>query len=321
MPFRFFKGQDPAQRAAAEESARRDEESLASLRGGGLPTRATERLTMKASSGRSQAVWTSNLSLDDALGLEHLRYEPLEHVLGASVYHVGYNIYNTARWHSGDVAMLSEAMYKARNLAVGRMVQEAQLLGAHGVVDVKLEEKAYEWGNHLIDVVANGTAIRVRAARAGAAAAPLPRPFVCNLPPQKALALLQLGYVPAHLAMGFSAYYQVTSWADEQQMRGWRSSWQNSEMAAFTQATSHARHIGIERMREDAAQHGADGIIGADVGFHVHEIGVYRTPPWSSESERIEDHLVRFTALGTALVALGRPDTLGQPRLALSLDK
>jgi uncharacterized protein YbjQ (UPF0145 family) len=119
--------------------------------------------------------------------------------------------------------------------------------------------------------------------------------------------------------MGFAAYYQVTSWSDEQQMRGWRSSRQNSEMASFTHATYRARHIGMDRMQQDAAQHGAEGIIGADVRYHVHEIGVSRTPPWSSESERIEDHLVRFTAIGTALVALNRPATLGEPQLALSL--
>ena len=55
MPFRFFKGQEPAERAAAAEQARRDEESLAALRGGGLPRHATERLTMGA---QGSALWT-----------------------------------------------------------------------------------------------------------------------------------------------------------------------------------------------------------------------------------------------------------------------
>ncbi|GAC1437846.1 MAG: heavy metal-binding domain-containing protein [Chloroflexota bacterium] len=298
--------------AAAAEQARRDEESLAALRGGGLPLHATERLTRAA---EGSALWTSNLSIDDALSLAPLQYQPLGHVLGASVYHVGYNIYNVGQWSSGDVTMLSSAMYAARDLALGRMVQEAQLLGAHGIVDVNLEERAYDWGSHLIDVVANGTAVRLRAA-----APPLPRPFVCNLPAQKALALLRLGYVPVHLVMGFAAYYQVTSWADEQQMRGWRSSWQNSEMASFTQAMSNARHLGIDRMKQDAAQHGAEGIIGSEIAFSVHEIGVSRTSPWSGESERIEDHLVRFTAVGTALAALSSRDTLGEPHPTLALD-
>jgi len=308
MPFKFFKGQD-ADDTAAQEQARRDAESLASLRGGGLPTRATERLTMKAASGK--ALWTSNLSVDDALSLGRAQYQPLEHVLGASVYHVAYNVNNTGQWRSGDVAMLSDAMYAARDLAIGRMVQEAQLLGAHGIVDVKLEEKAYEWGSNLIDVVANGTAVRLTTP-----APALPHPFVCNLPAQKALALLQLGYIPAHLAMGFSAYYQVTSWDDERQKR----SWLNNEMTSFTHATNQARHIAMDRMRQDAARHGADGVLGADMRFHIHEVRVSRIPPWSSESEMIEDHLVRFTAFGTALVASGRADTLGQPHLTLSLN-
>ncbi len=313
MPFGLFKSRPAADPAAAADKARRDEQSLTSLRQGGLPLRATERLTAKASGGH--ALWTSNLSVDDALGLEHLQYQPLEHVLGASVFHVGYNANNTGHWQSGDVTMLSSAMYTARDLAIGRMIQEAQLLGAHGIVDVKLEEKEYEWGHNLIDVVANGTAIRLRSA-----APALPRPFVSNLPVQKALALLQMGYIPLHLAMGFAAFYQVTSWSDEQQMRGWRSSWQNSEMGSFTYATMQARRLGIQRMQQDAAQHGAEGILGSDVHFHVHEIGVSRIPPWSSELEIIEDHLIRFTALGTAIVPLDRPDTLGQPHLALSFD-
>ena len=276
MPFSLFKSRSNEDPAAAAERAQRDERSLASLRQGGLPLRATERLTAKVTGGH--ALWTSNLSIDDALALDHLQYQPLEHVIGASVYHVGYNANNTGQWQSGDIGMLSTAMYTARDLAIGRMLQEAQLLGAHGIVDVKLEEKAYEWGSHLIDVVANGTAIRLRGN-----APLLPRPFVSNLPVQKALALLQLGYVPLHLAMGFAAFYQVTSRADEQQMRGWRSSWLNSEMGSFNRATMQARHIGILRMQQDAAQHGAEGILGSDVHFEVHEIRVSRIPPWSSE--------------------------------------
>ena len=53
-------------------------------------------------------------------------------------------------------------MYHARELAMTRMEEEADILGADGVVGVRLEVTRYEWGEHLAEFMAIGTAIKHR---------------------------------------------------------------------------------------------------------------------------------------------------------------
>ena len=42
--------------------------------------------------------------------------------------------------------MLTQAMYHARELAMTRMEEEADALGADGIVGVRLEVGRHEWG-------------------------------------------------------------------------------------------------------------------------------------------------------------------------------
>ena len=87
-------------------------------------------------------------------------YEPLGQVMGSSVYHVGWQWMPYSSWNSGELTMLTQAFYEARHLALGRLYQEAALLGATGVVGVRLEKREYEWGAGLLEFAAIGTAIR-----------------------------------------------------------------------------------------------------------------------------------------------------------------
>ena len=56
--------------------------------------------------------------------------------------------------------MLTQAMYHARELAMGRMTAEAAELGADGVVGVRFDIGRYEWGADLAEFIAIGTAVR-----------------------------------------------------------------------------------------------------------------------------------------------------------------
>jgi uncharacterized protein YbjQ (UPF0145 family) len=47
------------------------------------------------------------------------------------------------------MTVLSQAMYHARELAMSRMEEEADALGAGGIVGVRLDVGRYEWGEHL----------------------------------------------------------------------------------------------------------------------------------------------------------------------------
>ena len=63
---------------------------------------------------------------------------------------------------------LTEAMYNAlEGLAMTRMEEEAEELGADGVVGVRLDVNYYEWGNDAAEFIALGTAVKLRTARRG----------------------------------------------------------------------------------------------------------------------------------------------------------
>ena len=64
-------------------------------------------------------------------------FTPVGMVLGSSIYHVGIQV---GRWgENEELDVLSQAMYHARELAMSRMEQEANVLGADGIVGVRLE--------------------------------------------------------------------------------------------------------------------------------------------------------------------------------------
>src|SRR2546421_3043149 len=263
---RFFRRPSEEQRVAADQERERDARSLASLQAGGLPLRAQERLARQAASGGRPGLWTSDLSVGEFLCTRTLRFEALGQVLGASIYHIAYNMMQSQNAVTGEISVFSQALYEARDLALGRMRQEAAALGAHGVVGVRLEHKAYEWGSNLLDFTAIGTAVRLPGA------APLPRPFLSDLSGQETLTLLRTGYVPVGVAVGCCAYYVVTTLADEWQQRGWY----NNEMSRLTSAVYQARHIAMDRMAADGRAMGADGIVGSDVHLRAQEVPVTR---------------------------------------------
>jgi uncharacterized protein YbjQ (UPF0145 family) len=83
-------------------------------------------------------------------------------VMGNCVYHVGRRgplktIGQTGR--NVELPNFTQALYEARELAMQRMQQEAQELGAEGIVGVTLSEKSHGWGSHVIEFFAIGTAI------------------------------------------------------------------------------------------------------------------------------------------------------------------
>src|SRR2546423_14890780 len=97
------------------------------------------------------------------------------------------------------MAVLSQAMYHARELAMTRMEEEADQLGADGVVGVRLDIGRYEWGADLAEFIAAGTAVKHRAGELHRA--PNGRPFTSDLSGQDFWALLSAGDRPVGLGM------------------------------------------------------------------------------------------------------------------------
>jgi uncharacterized protein YbjQ (UPF0145 family) len=157
----FLKRDDgDSQPQRAQSSATTEAPRAASYQAGslaGIPDSGLERIErMKQEVARG--FFTSDLSVNEFLLVKQSGFEPLGLVLGSSIYHIGYQ---QASWNQNqEMGVLTQAMYHARELAMTRMEEEADALGADGVVGVRLDIGRYEWGADLAEFIAVGTAVR-----------------------------------------------------------------------------------------------------------------------------------------------------------------
>ncbi len=266
-----------------------------------MPLNAIDRLReQRARQATPEHFFTSDLSVNELALTHRLGFEPLGQVMGSSIYHIGWQmtIGNNVNWTWGslsqELTILTEAHYNARHLALGRLQQEAALLGATGIVGVRLERTEYEWGAGMLEFAAIGTAIR----ETGTPPHPDNHlPFLSGLSGQEHYLLRQAGYRPAGFALGNCAYYCVPGWQTQNAMSGgvFGSSWQNQELHDFTQSVYSARALAMGRMEHEARQYHAEGIVGVDVDMVVEPIEIER-----NDTKRT-DMLSIFTATGTAV--------------------
>jgi len=307
----LFNKETPEQQAAREAAEACDAASIASLERGGLPLRAQERLAQERGPDGRPKIWTSDLSVDELLASRSVGFEPVSQVFGSSIYRMAYQVGQWSYNSTGEITSFSQALYHARSLALGRLLEEATALGAHGVIGVRLEHKEYEWGANLLEFTAIGTAVRLRNWTGK-----LLMPFTSDLSGQEFLKVLHAGYVPVTLAMGCVAYYIYTTWNDEYAKR----SWVNQEMTSYTQGVYRARHLAFSRLAEDARRVHADGVIGSDIHMKVEEVTASRYRPYSNEAESIEDYIVEFFAFGTTVAAISEHHEIPRPRLVVDLE-
>src|SRR5437588_427232 len=164
----------------------------------GLAEHASERLRMNA-----RGLFTSDLSVNEYLCVEKAGFEPVGLVVGSSIYHIGFQV---ANWKaSQEMGVLTQAMYSARELAMTRMEEEADMLGADGIVGVRLEVSRYEWGVGIAEFMAVGTAIKHAAGERYRTADN--RPFTSDLSGQDFWTVLRTGYRPISLVMGCCVYH------------------------------------------------------------------------------------------------------------------
>jgi uncharacterized protein YbjQ (UPF0145 family) len=259
----------------------------------GLTQHGRERLEQM----RSSSFFTSDLSVNEFLLVKQAGFDPLGLVIGSSIYHIGYQ---QSSWkQSMEMDVLSQAMYHARDLAMTRMEEEADQLGADGVVGVRLDIGRYEWGEHLAEFIAIGTAVRHHGGELHRA--PNGRPFTSDLSGQDFWTLLASGHRPVGMVMG-SCVYHV---AHQGMFASMRQIGQNVEMPNFTQALYDARELAMERMQHEAQDLQAEGIVGVQLQERSHG--------WGS-------HVIEFFAVGTAVVPTQGDHQLPAPIPTLSLD-
>src|SRR5689334_20061250 len=158
----------------------------------------------------------------------------------------------TARWRelTGPV----QSWNAARRQAIGRLVEQASLLGADAVLGVRVEHRedvAYEL--EYIEIALTGTAVKL--------GTPRKEPVVATVSPQELGRLHAAGVDPVGLAGAFASVTVSPSQATRRALIPWRRA-PNQELEDLTIGVYEARRLAMERLRHDAAGYGADGVLG-----------------------------------------------------------
>ncbi len=211
--------------------------------------------------GHADRIFTSDLSVNEFALLHGAGFDPMDLVMGVSVYHVGFQ--TSGMRQQQELTVLSEAMYRARWNAMSRMQAEADSLGADGVVGVRLEWRPHGEAAEHIEFIAVGTAVRF-AAQPGAYRRPNGQAFSSHLSGQDLVTLLATGHVPVAFVLGNCVYHV----AAQGFMQSLKQMGRNVEMPQWTQGNYEARELAMSRMQAEAERDGATGVVG--VRFTVH---------------------------------------------------
>jgi uncharacterized protein YbjQ (UPF0145 family) len=243
-------------------------------------------------------LFTSTLTPSETVVARQTGLTAISQVMGSSIYHVGLGLMGMGA--GGESAILQHAYESARSNALARMQQEAALLGANIVLDVKFQGRGFEWSSDLIEFTAVGTAFRVEGMQ------PSQQPILTLLEPDELWKLHHAGYWPTGIAIGSSFWFEphADCWGE--------GSWYSQELPMHTRASMLARHNATERFRAFARHLGAQGV----VGVRVHRKG------YDSEYEQNGNHVsfrLDLVVMGTAVVRRGNADPPPRPGLVVDV--
>ena len=192
--------------------------------------------------------------------------------------------------------------------AVDRMRQEAELMGASGVIGVRINMRRHQWADNLTEFTAFGTAVRLPNWKPGTPV------FTSTLNGQEFWQLYRAGYMPKGIVMGACAYYMHMDWNTRRAIYGWFSP--NQELPTFTDGYRTAARLADLRLQADIAEHRADGAVDmiVDPGEETIEYEINDTSYY--------DILLNYVILGTAVEAHPEMEQKhAAPLLCLNLSK
>lgn len=332
MRFNFFNSgsdEEKERKRLEKEQRIRLEESLLALNSGGITPAAKERLTTVAAQHTAGSqFFTATTSPAGLMLFRQAGYKPITQVMGSSVVKEldnGMEERLKEMRSSGEVTSCTTARNDARIYALLRLMQEAEILGADGVVDVKINIQRFGWAPGVMEFTAVGTAITVPnkpdfSARAAGEperkdnffskkpkSTPMistagkgmvksvpdylsslaNRPFLSHLSAQEFWQLYQLGYWPLGIVAGNCSYYVSSDNRTRSAQGGLFASLQNQELTQMSDGLAHTRYQATNRMKKESRALSADGAVGVEI---------------ESEVETLSDGmLMHFRALGTAV--------------------
>ena len=280
----------------------------------GLGQIALDRIARASASG----VRTSLLSVPSAVSAQAVGLSPIGEVMGCIVQHIGWQGWTGCGYWGGNSPFSTgygnptgtnfgsfrpyvDSVRHGYDAALQRLSNEASLLGADGVIDVRITVTSLGRDNH--EFVALGSAVRLGDERTGIGTIPtaLPVPFLANLPGADVAKLMLNGWMPTSIVYGIALAVRHDDWVTYSQLR----SWVNSEVSGVTELANHARHQARQVVTAQAAQKGASGVLVTGSTMRI----------WEQEpADGHRDHLAEARMFGTGLTQFQRPRVKATPR-------
>jgi len=207
---------------------------------------------------------------------------------------------------TGELYDLSEARLQVRQMAISRMEQEATILGASGIVGVRVVKKVHDWFGRTVEFTILGTAVHVPGYDGD-------RPFTSLLSGQEFWQLWEAGWQPKGIALGVCSYTDCTDWSAINQ----RS--YNQEVITYTDCFYQAREIAMQYFIKNMRQLRASGAVGMDVEYEFEE-GESEYEVSEGVEVKYLHLLTHFIVMGTAIGRRQMPPTHQPPRRVLIYD-
>lgn len=280
--------------------------SLERVKKGGIPLRAEERLAEE----RGNRLFTSDLTVSEFLLARDAEVHPISQVMGSCIYHVGQ--IPDYKGKTSEITVISDAHRTSRRNALSRLFQEAALVGADAVIGVHLRDrmitmgargKGGDDGGEVLEFTVVGTAVR-----APWITHPPGQPIITDLSGQELWALAQEGFEPCGFLFEFCRYHvwHVTKNVGPGCV----------QLTAASQAVEQARTIAASKLQRQAAEVGAEFVVGSDITIDVREV------PCGFGGCELDDLDVDVSWFGTGIRRI--PERIGQrahdmPPLILSM--
>ena len=270
-----FSGPPPASEADRQRLA----EWETALTANRLPSFVEARLSATAA---GTAPWLATMNPAELALARAKGIRPLAAVSGTCWYHYGWS------WTEGHA--------EGWHLALARLRQEARVLGAHAIVDVRLRKVEIALGDSM-DFTVIGTAVRID----GLAASP--EPIVATVPALEFVRLLEAGIVPVGIAIGarYSWLNPSSGALSAARLQGSSRPFTNAPLTELSQFWEGVRRFALTELGRDARRQGNGVLAHTHFGQILRIEGDDNTPP-----RFLGRHIVIGTVIDTQASAMNR---------------
>lgn len=263
--------------------------------------------------------WGSLLSAQDFAAVTSVGFDPVGHVLGAAVVHLGYasrggkcsatgsytSRTDLASDTGGAFNVLLRQRYGVRNRVLSRAIEECQALGGDGIVGVTLSIRPFPAGG--TEFLLQGTAIAARTEIRPAV------PFTSHVSAQEFARLLRSGWVPTALVFGISLGARHVDMRTRKQTSRTAKTARTAtdEVRGYSELVKDTRRDARSQLEKAVAEQGADGVVVDEMALHLSE----RECP---AQEGMQDRVAEAAILGTTIASFSPCQSgLGQPSLTI----